>query len=117
MAESRRQKISRRATRLVASRLGLRSLCAWLHDAHGSRLRRRSTHLGRRDIGETWGDVGRYGEIWGDMGSRLRRRSTHVGAGWRESASKYSTWLALGLGLGFGFGFGFGLGLGFGFEG
>ena len=55
--------------------------------------------------------------MWGDMGSRLRRRSTHVGAGWRESASKYSTWLALGLGLGFGFGFGFGLGLGFGFEG
>ena len=84
MAESRRQKISRRATRLVASRLGLRSLCAWLHDAHGS---------------------------------RLRRRSTHVGAGWRESASKYSTWLALGLGSGLGFGFGFGFGFGLGLEG
>ena len=22
----------------------------------------------RRDIGEIWGDMGRYGEIWGDMG-------------------------------------------------
>mmetsp|Transcript_3699 Transcript_3699/g.8373 ORF Transcript_3699/g.8373 Transcript_3699/m.8373 type:complete len:379 (+) Transcript_3699:86-1222(+) len=46
VAESRRQKISRRETRLVASRVGLRSLCAWLQQAHGSRLRRSMTQVG-----------------------------------------------------------------------